>query len=175
MYRRLSLFLTCSLFLMSAFRAFPQNHYVDSLKKRIDTARSDVGKIMDLIELAGATLDREKSAEYGNQALELAQLTRDKRLITKVYLYNGNRFMGNSALTDNLIKGSWNYQQAEALARENGLEDLEVLAYAGLANVWHDKGNDVKALSFATQALAVATTITDDSAKVAAYVSLGRV
>ncbi len=119
------------------------------------------------------TMERSKGREYANQAIELAQLSRDPRLIASTYFRNGNRYLGNSALADNLTEGTKNLQQAEQVAKENGFEDILVKVYCDYASVCHYQGNDVRALAYSTQAMAVAAGIDDEGAKVAAYCKTG--
>ena len=149
--------------------------HLDSIRHRLDTATSTAGKIDQLIELAKMTMERSKGDEYGIQAIELAQLSRDPRLIASTYFRNGDRFLGNSALADNLKQGMKNLQQAEQVAKENGFEDLLVRVYCDYASVCHYQGNDVQALAYSTQAMAVAAGIDNDRAKVAAYCKTGEI
>jgi tetratricopeptide (TPR) repeat protein len=83
--------------------------------------------------------------------------------------------MGNSSLADNLDQAAKNFTLAEGVAKENGLEDILVDVYSRMSDVWHTRGNDVKALSFCTEALAIASGIDNDSAKARAYGATGDV
>lgn len=173
-----SFLLTFFLFLLYACPVFSQGGkftHIDSIRHRLDTTHSTPDKIHQLIELARITFERGKGDEYANQAIELAQLSRDQRLIATTYLHNGQRFLGNSALSENLALSMKNLQQAEAVAKENGFEDLLVQVYCGYALVNHNQGNDARALSYATQAMAIATSIDNDTAKVAAYCETGEI
>jgi hypothetical protein len=125
-----------------------QSSYTDSLKHALDTARYVPHKVQLLLDIAYCTMDRAKASDYATQAIEMAQLSRDQRMIANAYLQNGNRYMGNSALADNIVQGMKNYEQADRIARAYGLEDLQVEAYCGIASVWHYRGHDVTALSF---------------------------
>ena len=157
----------------NAFAQIEPSPYTDSLKKALDTARYVPGKIQLLLAIAMCTMDRSRAAEYAGQAIDLAQLSRNQRLIANTYLQNGHRYMGNSALEDNIVQGMKNFEAAEQVAKENGLDDILVEAYCGIADVWHYRGNDITALSFCSQALAVAAGIDNDKAKVSAYQETG--
>jgi tetratricopeptide (TPR) repeat protein len=179
LYMRYRFFYSLPLFLVlfCTTNVFSQGgmDYVDSLKRRLDTTRSTLDKINLLMDLARVTMDRAKGSDYANQAIELAQETRDQRLIADIFLQNGGRYGSHSDLTDNLVQATKNYQQAGQIAKEYGLEDILVEVYSGEALVWHSQGDDVKALSFCTQALAMATGIESDSAKAVAFGATGDV
>lgn len=149
--------------------------HVDSVLHSLDTAKDAANKASLLLDIARCTMDRSKADEYANQAIELAQFSRDQRLIGSTYIENGRRYLNNSALADNVVKGIKNFQQAETVAKENGFEDLLVETYCGLSEGAHWQGNDTKALACATQALAVAAGIDNDREKVFAYNQAGAV
>ena len=149
--------------------------YVDSLKKRLDTTTVAADKVHLLIKVARFTMDRSKASELAGEAIELAQETRDQQLIADTYILNGQRYLGNSALTDNLTGAMRNFEQAEQVAKENGLDEQLIDVYCGLSDILHNQGNDAKALTYSTQAMAVAAGIDDPKAKVHAYLSSGDV
>lgn len=146
---------------------------MDSVRHRLDTAKSAADKIDQLVGLAHMTMERVKADEYASQAIELAQMSRDPRLIATTYLRNSDRFLDNPSLADNLAQAAKNLRQAEQVSKENGLEDVLAGVYCDYANVWHFQGNDVKALAYSTQALAVAAGIDNDTAKVNAFCAAG--
>ena len=167
--------MTFFLSLLWSISAFSQLDYVDSVKKQLDTTQEVTARIKLLVKMDRFTMDREKSGDYGEQAIELAQETRDQRLIASTYAGIARCSMGNSALADNVDQAMKNYQLAEGVAKENGLEDILVQAYCGMSSVWHLRGDDVKALTYCTQALAIASGIDNDSAKALALGSTGDV
>ena len=149
--------------------------HMDSVRHRLDTAKATADKIDQLVELARMTMERSKADDFATQSIELAQLSRDPRLIASTYLRNTERFLGNPSLADNLTQATKNLHLAELVAKENGLEDLLVAVYCGYADVADDRGNDVKALEYSTQALAVAAGIDNDTAKVKAFCTAGQI
>ena len=175
MYRLFSYLFTFSLGLLFSASAVSQLDYVDSLKKRLDTTHAVDAKVELLVDIIGVTFDRANEERYAEQAIELAEESRDQRLIAQAYLGIGRHFMSNSSLADNLDQAAKNYTLAEGVSRENSLEDLQVQVYCGMADVWHNRGDDAKALSFCTQALAIASGIDNDSAKTRAYGAMGDV
>jgi len=157
----------------AAFSQGGKLSFLDSVRHRLDTARSTADKIDQLEALVQLTIDRPQSEAYANQALELAQLSRDPRLIATTYFTNADGFLNNPSLADNLTQAAKNLAQAEHVAKEYGLENVLVSVYCDYARMWHFKGSDVRALSYTTQALAVAAGIDNDSAKVRAYCATG--
>jgi hypothetical protein len=177
MHYRFSCVLIFSFSFLFSVNVFSQGapDYLDSLKRRADTTHSLAEKERLLLELSGNILDRGESADYAEQAIELAQESRDERLIATVYLAIGRHFLRNSSLADNLDQADKDFTQVEKIAKDNGMEDLLVQAYCSFSDVWHYRGDDVRALSFCTQALAIASGIDNDSAKLRAYSATGDV
>ena len=86
MYRRFSYLLTFSLGLLFSASAVSQLDYVDSLKKRLDTTHAVDAKVKLLVDIIGVTFDRANEVRYAEQAIELAEESRDQRLIVQAYL-----------------------------------------------------------------------------------------
>jgi len=149
--------------------------YTDSLRKRLDTTTVAADKIKLLMESARVTMDRAKAGELANRAIELAQESRDQRLIADTYIQNGRRYLNNSSLIDNLTGARKSFDQAVQVARENGLDEKLVDAYCGIADILRYEGTAVKALDYATQALAVAASIEGSASKVKSYNTMGDV
>lgn len=169
---------TLLLVLFSVAAAYSQDgglSYTDSLRKRLDTTTVATDKVQLLMKVARVTMDRTRAGELADEAIELAQELRDQRLIADAYIQNGRRYMSNSALSDNLTAAMRNYKRAEQVAKENGLDDRLVDVYCGMSDILHYQGNDVKALTYSTQAMAVAAGVDDPRAKVRAYESMGDV
>lgn len=54
---------------------------IDSVRHRLDTAKITEDKIDQFVELARMTMDRAKAEDYAGQSIELAQLSREPRLL----------------------------------------------------------------------------------------------
>ena len=169
------LFLFGSLCTSVAFSQGKGLGYTDSLKKRLDTTTIIQDRVKLLLEIAHVTMDRAKAGDLANQAIELAQESRDQRLIADTYIQNGRRFLNNSSLIDNLTAARKSFDQAVLVAKENGLDEQLVKAYCGIADILRYEGTDVKALDYATQALAVAAGVESAGAKVRSYGAMGDV
>lgn len=166
-------FLTCC----CAASAQDQEHYVaDSLKKRLGAARNPTERVNILMGLARVSaVDRSLSKQYVEQALTEAQLSRDRRLIAHAYLQQGDLYLNNAGLADNLAHAEEVYHLSEQLATDNGMDDMLVYSYCGLSAVWQYRHDNSKALSYSNQAISVAMNTESDSAKEQAYVSMGEV
>ena len=177
MPRIFSRLLTFFLFLLCTVTAFSQGgglSYLDSVRHRLDTAHNTVEKVNQLMVLAALTLEQEKADSFATEAIELAQLSRDQRLIASTYLRNASR-LGNNLSVEKAALVLKNLQRGEQVARENGLEDILVHAYYLYAELWVAQGNSTKALSYSTQALAIAAGVDNDSAKAEGYNAAGEV
>jgi tetratricopeptide (TPR) repeat protein len=148
----------------------------DSLKKNLSLAVTDKDKIYALLELADdyKGLDNDLSRQYAAQAMQVAELGRNRKLIAMVYLRNGNRYLQMSGLSDNLQLARENYLNAEKVARDNELDEELGYSYIGLARTFRGKGESDKALNYNNQALSIASGSNSDSLKVLAYSSMGR-
>jgi len=169
------LFLIPGLFLVIAKGAGQSNYYPDSLKKSISLAKNDREKVSTLLSLAiyYAGQDNSLSERYASQAMEVAELSRDRRLMITTYIQNGDRYLNQAEFAGNILLAIDNFQHAEKLARENGLDAGLVDSYCGLAEAFTAKGDNEKALSYNNLALSVAGNLDSDTVKVTAHTSMG--
>jgi len=151
----------------------PDGFFADSLKKRIAAAQTPADKISFLLTLAGVTPDSAQAEVYAGEALTEAELSRDRRLMAEAYWRNGDRYLNNSGLVGNQNKALHQFEEAERVAREGGLAQMQTRGYCGLSKVWRARGDNEKALAYSNQAMAAAINADNDTAKVAAYLSLG--
>ena len=161
------------LFCLRLFSQNPAEYVTDSLNKELTAAQTPGEKVRCLIALAQVTVDKTKSKEYSDQAIAVAQMSRDRRLISQTYQMKGGLYMNQAGLSDNLERAEENFHQAEQLARDNGLDEELVFSLCRLSDVWQYRGNNMKALSFSSQALSVAMNTENDSARFRAYGSMG--
>ena len=151
----------------------PNGFFADSLKKCIAEARTPGDKIHLLLILAAATTDSMQAEVYAGEAVSDAELGRDRRLMAEVYVQNGGRYLDNGGLVGNQNKAQRQFEQAEQVAREAGLAGMLTESYCWLSRVWRIKGDNEKALAYSNQAEATAINTDNDTAKVAAYISMG--
>jgi tetratricopeptide (TPR) repeat protein len=147
----------------------------DSLKKNLSLSRTDADKIYYLMELADfyKGLDNDLSKSYADQAMEVAELSRDRQLIALAWVQSGNRWLNLGAITDDISKAMDCFLRAEKTARENSLDEELAYSYIGMARVSRAKGDYSQALNYNNLALSIAGTSGSDSLKVAAYNSMG--
>ena len=145
----------------------------DSLNKKLSAAQTPHDRVRCLISLALVTVDKPRSNQYSDQAVAVAQMSRDRRLIAQVYQLKGAIYMNNAGLADNLERAEENFHRSEQLARDNGLDEELASSLCRLSDVWQYRGNNMKALSYSSQALSVAMNTESDSAKEQAYASMG--
>ncbi|HTI09383.1 MAG TPA: hypothetical protein VL832_12530 [Puia sp.] len=151
------------------------DYYPDSLKKSIPLAKTDEEKITTCLWLAayyGGTNDS-LSERYASQGMELAEMSRNRRLMVIAYVKNGRRYLGQAELAGNILQAIDNFQHAEKVAKENGLDKDLVDSYCGLSEAYVAKGENDKALNYNNLALSVAGNLDNDTAKVVAYYSMG--
>lgn len=164
--------------LLSSRQILAQSDFLgDSLKRNLSLVHTDADKLYALFDLACyyTTLNNTLSEQYAHQALEIAELSRDRKLIVLAYLDNGDRYLNNmSALEGSIMLAMENFHNAEKEARENGLDAELGYAYIGLARTYRAKGDYARALNYNNQALSMAGALNDDSLKVTAYNSTGK-
>lgn len=120
-----------------------------------------------------ASQDGVLSDSFATQAMEVAELSRNRRLLITAYIKNGNRYMNQAELAGNILKAIDNFQYAEKIAKESGLNGGLVDSYCGLSDAYVAKGENEKAMGYNNLALFVAANLGNDTAKVTAYVSMG--
>jgi tetratricopeptide (TPR) repeat protein len=152
-----------------------KGHLFDSLKKNLSLAQTDEDKVYLLGELVDqySGLDNELSRQYAEQAIQVAELSRDRKLIILAYLQNGARCMNLPPLEGNIQAALENYENAEKIAKENGLDDWLAYSYTGLAGVFRSRGEYDKSLNYNNLALSIASGTSNDSLKMVVDITIG--
>jgi tetratricopeptide (TPR) repeat protein len=168
--------LACGLLLLIAYTTNAQKDFLaDSLKKDLSIANTDASKVNVLAELAAyyAGVDEKLSKSYGEQAMEIAELSRDRKLIAMTWLKAGFLLLNRAGVANNMTIAMDCFKRAEKVARDNDLEDELGFAYVGMARTARGSGDYGQALNYNNLALSVASTSGNDSLKVTAYISMG--
>src|SRR5258708_26443915 len=94
------------------------NYYPDSLKKSVFLAKNDREKISTLLRLAGyyASQEDSLSERYASQAMEVAEMSRDRRLMNYTYVQNGHRYLRQAGLDGGMLLLNQNFQHARTRA-----------------------------------------------------------
>lgn len=174
-------FLLILFFLSGPVFLFPvigqENVTVDSLRKAVEMARSPEQKteLMDELSRVLMNINLPQAEEWGQKLIQLAEETRDRKLMFRAYLSNGIRngyFVNQKAYADKAISF---INKALELARENRMSEETGTAQMQLARIYLLLSDKDKALSFATQAFSLISTLPNDSLRAEAYNCYGQV
>ena len=167
--------LTCGLLLIAYATSAQRDFLADSLKKNLSIANTDVSKVNALADLSDyyGGVDASLSKSYGDQAMEVAELSRDRKLIATTWLKAGFRQLNKAGVANNMTLAMDCFLHAEKVARDNDLEDELGFAYVGMARTVRGSGDYGKALNYNNLALSIASASGNDSLKVTAYNSMG--
>jgi tetratricopeptide (TPR) repeat protein len=151
------------------------NYWPDSLKRELARAKELPAKARWAVSLAiyYFGIDSVKSEEYSRQAIESAEMSRDRMVMIMTFLRNAAKYMQSGGLTGNLNKAMDNCRRAEQIAKDEKLDAGLVQSDCEIALIYRVKGDNVQALAYANQAVATAAETTDDSLQVQAYGALG--
>ncbi len=165
-----ALFLCLLLFLCRGIVA-QQPAIIDSLKKRLAAAATNEQKVILSGRLAQIlmSIDPAQSDEYGRKVIEIAELSRDRRLMIKSYLINGQRYLYFAALKGSSDKAIAYFQQAYQLARNEKMDTQQVSSLLGLAGAYRAISKTEKAMNFTNQAFSIIANMNDDSLKAECY------
>jgi tetratricopeptide (TPR) repeat protein len=151
------------------------NYWPDSLKRELAKATDWKEKTRWSAALAiyyfGS--DSALSESYGRQALEAAEMSRDRMLMIKAYLRNGERYLQSGGLAGSLGRAMENARRAEQIARDEKLDAGLIDSYCLISRIFRIMGNNEQALSYSNQAVSMAADGGDDSLQLKAYISLG--
>ncbi len=149
---------------------------VDSFKLQLKNAKTDDQKIDALSKLSRTlmSINMAEADAYAVQMTQTAELSRDRKLIIKALLINGERasYLGTK---DHLAKSIEYYNKALELARKNKLDKEIAQSLLALSTVHAQLPDLEKALHFTNQASAVVSTLKNDSMQVVVYNSFGTV
>jgi tetratricopeptide (TPR) repeat protein len=118
-------------------------------------------------------VDTVLSERYARQAIEAAEMSRDRMLMIKTYINMGDRYMANGGLSGNVARAMEDYRQAEQIAKAENLDAGLVYSYCALAHGLRSMGDNDQALVYANQAVTTAADGENDTLEVIAYGALG--
>ncbi len=149
-----------------------QTAVIDSFKRELTKAISDKEKVdmLGYLTRTYVNISLPESEKYGLQMLEVAEMSRDRKLMVKALLTNGERYSYLAGRKDNIEKAISYYTQGLELARKNKMDKEMVSAYLSLSEVSRFIPDAEKALSYCNQASSYTGFLKNDS--ITAKVSL---
>ena len=150
---------------------------IDSMKKLVANAKTDREKVEQLGYLCRTLMNVNlaEADKYGSQMIEVAETSRDRKLMVNALLVNGERYSYLSGRRENIEKAIAYYQQALDLARQNKLDEEMVTAYLYLSEVSRSIPDAVKALDYCNQAFSYTGTLKNDSLTAKVHLEYGSV
>jgi hypothetical protein len=146
------------------------DYWPDSLRRELSHATTLPEKARWFILLATYYYgqDSMQSEAYGRQAVEAAEMSRDRMLMIRTYIGNGERLSQNGGQAGDPERAMENFHRAEDIAQEEKLDAGLVYSDCALARVCRLQGDDARALGYSNQAVVLAEEGEDDSLKVLA-------
>lgn len=166
------------LLLISVFAKAQQNPALeDSLKKELSKATTREKKIDILSDLCRILMNTNmpQADQYGKMLLQEAELSRDRKLMVKALLVNGERFSYFVTIKEYNQKAIDYYNQALELARKNDLDEERAEALLKLSVMYRQISDFDKAFNYASQASSIISMLNNDSLKAVASISIGSV
>lgn len=132
--------------------------FADSLKQSLAKATSAEEKVKYLGKLSRLymTTDKALSDDYSNQLAQIAEASRDRKLMIQALHHNAQRYLNFSSLQDNITTGIAYSQKALDLAKASHLDEYEAWSYLLLARGARANGETDKALTYNNLAVSLA-------------------
>ena len=150
---------------------------VDSMKTALAKATGFEEKF-DLLKNLSKVMMNVNPAEadgYGNQLIEMAEESRDKKYIVTAYLENGKRssfFAGKKEYINRAIDF---YNKALAVAKENNLDEEKGLSQLSLSAIYLSMPDIEKSFQYVNDAFSLISMMKNDSLKTLANIAYGNV
>jgi tetratricopeptide (TPR) repeat protein len=150
---------------------------ITALKQSLATAVTAGEKtdLLDRLSKMSMSTNLSEAEAFGKQLIQVAEESRDRKLMVKAYLSNGTRCSYFASRQEYMNRAVEFYDKALTIAKENKLDDDIGAAYLHLSAVYVVKLDKDKALSYANEASAVISTHKNDSLKTEVYINYGNV
>lgn len=168
----------CLLLNITCHLSAQQAAAVDSLKKSLSLATTPREKVelMDRLSRVLMNVNLQEADAYGKQMIQVAEESRDRKLMVDAYLSNGLRCSYFAARGDYTARAIGFYNQAMDIARKNSDEASMGAVYLHLASVYLAQLDKDNALKEANQGFSVIMSLDkEDSLKAKAYQTYGDV
>ncbi len=171
---RILLVTLLAVFILQATQA-QDSKYIDSLKTAVTNTSDAEVKIGLLGQLSSYyfSLDRKQSDQYITELQQVAELSRDRKLMVNSLLWDAKRYLNQAVAQENIDKGLEISKKARELAAASNLKEMEAWADISLALGYRSNSKYDEALNYNNNGLALAIDVEDDSLLVSAYNSLG--
>jgi tetratricopeptide (TPR) repeat protein len=167
------------LLLFPALACFSQQQAAaaDSMKKALANSKTtgERVEVLDALSRIMMNVNQKEADQYGQQLINEAEESRDRRLMIKAYMSNGTRcsyFAGTQNYTSRAIDY---FNQALAIAKQNKYDDAVGAALLKLSTTYLFIPDKDKALNYVNQAFSIISTLDDDSLKSEAHNVSGHV
>ncbi len=150
---------------------------IDSIKRALANAKNVEEKIQWLDNLSRTLMnvDLKEAEKYGQQLILVAEESRDRHLMIKAYKSNGLRCSYFGGQKDFIKRSIEYYDKALDIARREKIEEEIGGIQLNLAIVYLMIPDKDKALSYISEAFSLISTLNNDSLKVEAHNTYGRV
>ncbi len=157
--------------------ALSQTAIIDSLKRELARSASSEKKVEILGYLSRTLMNTSlpEADQYGLQMIEVAEMSRDRKLMVKALLTNGERYSYLAGRKDNINKAIDYYTRGLELARRNKLDEQVISAYLYLSEVSRYMPDPEKALNYCNQAYSHTGLVKNDSLTARVHLEYGSV
>ena len=152
--------------ILSASKIFSQQAAaLDSMKSALAKAKTPEEKVywLDVISRTAMNVKLELAEEYGKQLITFAEETRDRKLMVKAYMSNGERCGYFAAQKVFLNRSIEYYNKALDIARQNKMEEKVGEIRLRLTGIYLTVPDKEKALQNINQAFSLISTLKNDS------------
>jgi len=150
---------------------------VDSFKRELAKAKTSEQKV-ELAGMLSMTLmntDISEADKYGALMSQEAEISRNRKLMTRAYLFNGLRYSFFASNKTHFQKSLDYYNKGLELARKDKLEKETADFLLSISSLYANVQELDKAMNYTTQAFPIANDSKDDSLKVVTYYSFGSI
>lgn len=148
-------------------------NFNDQLAKAV-TAEEKV-EILGNLSRTYMNIDLAEADRYGLKMMEEAEMSRDRKLMVKALLTNGERYSYLAGRKDNQEKATGYYLQGLELARKNKLDEEIIKAYLQLSEISRYKPDVEQALLYCNQAFSSTGVLKNDSITARVHLEYGSV
>lgn len=165
------------MFLLTTMARSQEAAVTDSIRRSLARTTNPADRVYLLDELSRVLMNvnPREAEEAGKQLIAEAEESRDRKLMFRAYIGNGIRCSYLSGQKTYAGRAIEYFEKALELARQNRMEKEVGSAQMYLSGIYLTVPDKEKALSYATQAFSLVSTLSDDSLKAEALNTLGQV